>query len=142
MRENTPDLEVEIRRTARKRRHADDSEYETVEVAVAVANPQSHTRDTRVDDGALVGEIPVTNADTPCSDDRLDAAAITAREERVTTYYPHGDRLIAFAWDAATDQWECEERALDADEFDIDEGRFEDEETVVWARDERERREE
>lgn len=134
MRENTPDVGVEVRNVERKR-GPDDEAYEAVEVAVPVANPQSESRDSHVDGDDIVGELPVTNADTPCADERLDAAVVTVLEGRVTAYYPRGDRdeVVALVWEAPTDDWRCAEWELDG-EFEIDSDARDDGEAVVWER--------
>ncbi|UPW00535.1 hypothetical protein M0R88_00170 [Halorussus gelatinilyticus] len=136
MRENTPDIGVEVRNVERKR-GPDDEQYEEVEVAVPVTNPQSDSRDSYVADGALVGQIPVTNADTPCADERLDAAVVTVLEERVTAYYPRdGERAVpALVWEAATDDWRCESVETDG-EFDVESDTRDDGEAVLWEREE------
>lgn len=134
MRENTPDRGVEIRNVERKR-GADDAEYEAVSVAVPVVNPRSDSRDSYVDDDAIVGEIPVTNADTPCADERLDADLVTVLDERVTAYYPREGDVVALVWEAATDEWRCDEFEVDGS-FDPDADRRDADESVVWERDE------
>ena len=136
MRENTPDRGVEIRSIERKQRDADDEGYEIVSVAVPVVNPQSSSRDSRVDGDAIVGEIPVTNADTPCADSALDAAAVTVLDERVTAYYPRegGDETVAFVWEAATDDWRCDE-VEHGGEFDVGSDSRDADEAVLWERD-------
>jgi len=135
MRENTPDRGVEIRNVERKQRTNDDTGYEVVSVAVPTVNPQSDSRDSYVDDDAVVGEIPVTNADTPCADERLDAALVTILDERVTAYYPREDDAVALVWEAATDEWRCDEFATDGG-FDIEDDRRDADEAVLWERDE------
>jgi hypothetical protein len=132
MRENTPDIGVEIRNVERKHGPEDD-EYVAVEVAVPVVNPRSDTRDSYVDDDAIVGEIPVRNADTPCADERLNAAVVTVLDERVTAYYPREDAgtVEALVWEAATDGWRCESWDLDG-EFAIEFDRRDQGEAILW----------
>lgn len=133
MRENTPDRGVEIRSIERKQRAEDDEGYEVVSVAVPVVNPQSNTRDSYVDDDAIVGEIPVTNADTPCAAEPLDATAVTVLDERVTAYYPREGEVVAFVWEAATDDWRCDEFESDG-EFDVESDRRDADEAMLWER--------
>lgn len=137
MRENTPETGVEIRNVERERGPEGD-EYEVVEVAVPTVNPQSDTRDSYVDGEAIVGEMPVTNADTPCADERLDAAVVTVLDERVTAYYPREDEgeVAAFVWEATTDDWRCDSWASDG-EFDVEAERRDDGEAVLWEREAR-----
>lgn len=134
MRENTSELGIELRDTEWQRRRNDDGEHRVLTVAVPVINPQSDTRDSYVDGDVIVGEIPVTDADTPCSDDHLDAAAVTALEERVTAYYPHGDRIVTLIWEASTDEWRCDDQEAATGEFDVEGARRDPQETVVWSR--------
>ena len=150
MRENTPEIGVEVRGTDTESlpqgsggAGTDPGEQLVLRVAVPVANPQSNTRDSMVDDGDLVGRIPVANADTPCADDLLDARVVTALEERVTAYYPReagddgdgGGEVVALVWEAATDDWRCEEFDLNG-EFEVESGRRDDDEAVIWEREE------
>ncbi|MFC4550944.1 MULTISPECIES: hypothetical protein [Halorussus] len=140
MRENTPELGVELRGTDTEPlpqgtggEGTDPGEQTVLLVAVPVVNPQSNTRDSAVDDGDLVGRIPVANADTPCADELLDAAAVTVLEERVTAYYPRGDEVTALVWEASTDEWRCQEWESDGD-FEVQAGRRDDDEAVLWER--------
>ncbi|NEU56379.1 hypothetical protein [Halorussus sp. MSC15.2] len=143
MRENTPEVGVEVRGTETESlpqgaegEGTDPGEQLVLHVAVPVVNPQSNTRDSMVDDDALVGRIPVANADTPCADDLLDAAVVTVLEERVTAYYPREseDEVVALVWEAATDDWRCEEWELDG-EFEVESGRRDDDEAILWEPD-------
>lgn len=154
MRENTPDIGVEVRGTETEplpqgadASGTDSDEQLVLTVAVPVVNPQSDTRDSYVDDDALVGRIPVANADTPCADDLLDAAAVTYLEERVTAYYPRegedGDggkeqgeeadagEVVALVWEASTDDWRCDEWEIDG-EFDVEADRRDANEAILW----------
>ncbi|UPV74502.1 hypothetical protein M0R89_00175 [Halorussus limi] len=140
MRENTPEIGVEVRGTDTEPLPqgtagdgTDPGEQLVVRVAVPVVNPQSNTRDSTVDGDAIVGRIPVANADTPCADDLLDAAVVTVLEERVTAYYPRPDEgeVAALVWEAATDEWRCEEWELDGG-FEVESGRRDDDEAVLW----------
>ena len=146
MRENTPEIGVEVRGTETEplpggasgdSANPDDGEQTVLLVAVPVVNPQSNSRDSAVDDGDLVGRIPVANADTPCADDLLDAAAVTVLEERVTAYYPRAKNgeVVALVWEAATDDWRCDDWSLDG-EFDVTSERRDAEEAVLWEPDE------
>lgn len=147
MRENTPDIGVEVRGTETEplpqgadESGGDESEIDPGEqlvlnVAVPVVNPQSNSRDSFVDDDALVGRIPVANADTPCADDLLDAAVVTYLEERVTAYYPRNNEVVALVWEASTDDWRCDDWELDG-EFDIEAERRDADEAVLWEREE------
>lgn len=134
MRENTPDIGVEIRNVERKH-GPDDREYEEVEVAVPVTNPQSDSRDSYVDGEVIVGQIPVTNADTPCADERLDAAVVTVLEARVTAYYPRDGEVVALVWEAPTDDWRCDDWTTDG-EFEIESDRRDAGEAILWEREE------
>jgi hypothetical protein len=144
MRENTPEIGVELRGTDTEPLPqgadgdgADPGEQLVLRVAVPVTNPQSNTRDSMVDDDAIVGRIPVANADTPCADDLLDAAVVTVLEARVTAYYPRDEEseVVALVWEAATDDWRCGEWELDG-EFEVEAGRRDDDEAVLWEPDE------
>jgi hypothetical protein len=84
MRENTPDVGVEVRGTETEPlpqgadgAGTDPGDQLVLLIAVPVVTPQSNSRDTFVDDDALVGRIPMANGDTPCADDLLDAAVVT-----------------------------------------------------------------
>ncbi|WP_227355357.1 hypothetical protein [Haladaptatus salinisoli] len=133
MREETPDRGVELRRRRWEPRNGDD-EHEVLEVAVPVVNPQSTTRDSAVDGDALVGEIPISNAEVPPADDSLDAAAVTILEERVTVYYPRENRLFTLTWVASTDDWEYDEHDLPTGEFDLETSTLDAGEAVLWER--------
>lgn len=142
MRENTPDIGVEVRGIDTEplpqgadAEGTDPGEQLVLRVAVPVVNPQSNSRDSRVDGDAIVGRIPVANADTPCAAGLLDAAVVTVLEERVTAYYPRDDEgtVVALVWEAATDDWPCEDWDLDG-EFEVDSGRRDDDEAVLWER--------
>lgn len=142
MRENTPEVGVELRGTDTEPlpqgaadAGTDPGEQVVLRVAVPLTNPQSDTRDSTVDGDALVGRIPVTRADTPCADDLLDAEAVTVLDERVTAYYPREDEVVALVWEASTDDWRCEEWDLDG-EFDVESGRRDDGEAILWEREE------
>ena len=136
MQDETPDAGVEIRGIERRSRDEDDGEY-VLQVAVPTANPQSRSRDSEPDaDGdRLVGEIPVTNADLPDVDRRLNAEFVTALEEQVRAYYPMDDSwVVVLTWDAATDEWEWDRRELETYSFEPEDVRTFDEEAVLWRR--------
>ena len=144
MRENTPEIGVELRGTDTESLPqgaggggTDPGEQLVLRVAVPTTNPQSNTRDSMVDGDDLVGRIPVANAETPCADELLDAAAVTILDERVTAYYPREDEseVVAFVWEAATDDWRCDEFDSDG-EFDLDSDTRDADEAVLWEREE------
>lgn len=135
MREETSDAGVEVRGIER-RTNGDDEEH-VLEVLVPTANPQSRSRDTKLDaDGdALVGEIPVTNAQFPEVERRLNAEFVTALEEHIRTYYPMDDSwLVLLSWDAGTDEWEIERRELETYSFEPEDVKLFEEESVIWQR--------
>lgn len=136
MRDETPDAGVEIRGIERRGRDEDDGEY-VLQVAVPTPNPQSRSRDSEPDaDGdRLVGEIPVTNADLPQADRRLNAEFVTALDGEVRAYYPMDDSwVVVLTWDAATDEWEWDRRELETYSFDPEDVRVYDDEAVLWHR--------
>jgi hypothetical protein len=142
MRENTPDIGVEVRGTETEPlpqgadgAGTDPGDQLVLNVAVPVVNPQSNSRDSFVDDDAIVGRIPVANADTPCADDLLDAAVVTYLEERVTAYYPRDGTVTALVWEASTDDWRCDEWDMGG-EFDVEAERRDADEAVLWEREE------
>ncbi|NHN59278.1 MULTISPECIES: hypothetical protein [Halorussus] len=138
MRENAPELGVGVRGADTESlpqgaagAGTDPGDQLVLRVAVPVVNPQSTSGDSMVDGDAIVGRIPVANADTPCADDLLDAAAVTVLEERVTAYYPRDDEVVALVREAATDDWRCE--SWDADgEFELMSGRRDEGEAILW----------
>ena len=136
MRDETPDIGVEISGIER-RDHEDEDGYSVLKVSVPTPNPQSRSRDSEPaeDESALVGEIPVTHADLPGIDRRLNAEFVTAFEEEVRAYYPLDDSwAVVLTWDAATDEWNCERRELENYSFDPEDVRTHDEEAVLWRR--------
>lgn len=134
MRDGSSDLGVEIRRTEWKPRFNVDGRHEVLELAVFTVNPQSRSRNSREEDDSLVGDIPITEADTPCSRDLLDAELVTVVGDRVTAYYSHDDALYALVWRPDTDEWRCEERPLGPEGFDPESSTLDDDESVVWER--------
>lgn len=135
MQDETPDAGVGIRGIERRGR--DEDTHYVLRVAVPTANPQSRSRDSEpAEDGnALVGELPVTNADLPCTDYRLNAEFVTALDEQVRAYYPLDDSwVVVLTWDAATDEWDCDRQELETYSFEPGDVCVFDEEAVVWRR--------
>jgi hypothetical protein len=136
MQDETPDVGVEIRGIERRGREDGEADY-ALRVSVPTANPQSRSRDSEpAEDGsALVGEIPVTHADLPNVDRRLNAEFVTALEEEVRAYYPLDDSwAVVLTWDAATDEWNFDCKELETYSFEPEDVRTYDEETVIWRR--------
>ena len=135
MADQSRDAGVEVRGI--ERRNGDDETSYVLRVSVPTPNPQSRSRDSKVDadKDALVGDIPVTNAELLGGDHRLNAEFVTAFEEEVRAYYPLDDSwAVVLTWDAATDDWDYHCRELETYSFEPEDVRIDDREAVLWRR--------